>query len=166
MAKSLFLFSRKTLRPRGLCWSYFKGVNFLETELRVKPLFNPSRDVRGLWHRAPSSCPCPRKIISCFQFYIEYHLMLLRPPGTHIAREKNYFLLHIWLPSASSLGVPPPQQVHRTSSLSDVAAPSTQCKTDSLCLRAASRARTFQARSWQGAGKELADGWRAAGQSG
>ena len=118
--------------------------SFLETELRVKPLFNPSRDVRGLWHRAPSSCPCPRKIISCFQFYIEYHLMLLRPPGTHIAREKNYFLLQIWLPSASSLGVPPPQQVHRTSSLSDVAAPSTQCKTDSLCLRAASRARTFE----------------------
>ena len=112
-----FSFSRKTLRPRSLLLVIFQRSQLLETDFRVKPLFNPSRDVRGLWHRAPSSCPCPRKIISCFQFDIESHLMLLCPPGTHIAREKNYFLLHIWLPSASSLGGPSPPQVHRTSSL-------------------------------------------------
>ena len=70
--------------------------------------------------------------------------MLLRTPSTRTARNCAHVvraLFSFQVPS-SPRGLLP--QVPSTSSLSDVAAPSTQCKTDSLCLRAASRARTFE----------------------
>ena len=69
--------------------------------------------------------------------------VVANPKSSHSPGEKLSPAPYLASQCLVLLGVTPPQ-VHRTSSLSDVAAPSTQCKTDSLCLRAASRARTFE----------------------